>query len=76
MVRGKFYCHGSLATPYGGPGAREVVFRAQWDDGIEENARYAKATPSGEIKIVVDNPAALEQFVEDKCYYVDFTPAE
>src|SRR5687768_17112518 len=39
-----------------------------------ENARFTKATPWGEIKLGIDNPAALEQFQVGKEYYVDFTP--
>jgi hypothetical protein len=41
-----------------------------------ENARFTKATPWGKIKLGIDNPAALEQFVPGMSYYVDFTPAE
>ena len=40
-----------------------------------ENARFTKATPWGQIKLGIDNPAALEQFAPGKEYYVDFTPA-
>ena len=41
-----------------------------------ENARFTKATPYGDIRMGIDNPAALEQFEINKEYYVDFTPAE
>jgi hypothetical protein len=40
-----------------------------------ENARFTRATPWGEIRLGIDNPAALEQFIAGKEYYVDFTPA-
>jgi hypothetical protein len=40
-----------------------------------ENARFTKATPWGEIRLGIDNPAALEQFVPGQAYYVDFTAA-
>jgi hypothetical protein len=40
-----------------------------------ENVRFTKATPWGEIKLGIDNPAALEQFQVGRQYYVDFTPA-
>jgi hypothetical protein len=40
-----------------------------------ENARFTKATPWGEIRLGIDNPAALEQFAVGKSYYVDFTLA-
>lgn len=42
----------------------------------KENASFTKATPWGEIKMGIDNPAALSQFEAGKSYYVDFTPAE
>lgn len=41
-----------------------------------ENARFTTATPWGEIRLGITNPAALEQFAPGKSYYVDFTPAE
>lgn len=41
-----------------------------------ENARFTKATPWGEIRMGIDNPAALSQFEKGKQYYVDFTPAD
>jgi hypothetical protein len=40
-----------------------------------ENVRFTKATPWGEIKMSIDNPAAMEQFEAGKQYYVDFTEA-
>ena len=39
-----------------------------------EIARFTQATPWGEIKLGIDNPAALSQFEAGKTYYVDFTP--
>ena len=40
-----------------------------------ENARFTKATPWGDIKLGIDNEAALAKFEVNKEYYVDFTPA-
>ena len=40
-----------------------------------ENARFTKATPWGDIRMGIDNPAALDAFDVNKEYYVDFTPA-
>lgn len=42
----------------------------------DENARFTQATPWGKIELGIDNPAAREQFVPGKLYYVDFTPVE
>jgi len=41
----------------------------------DENARFTTATPWGDIRMGINNPAALEQFEVNKEYYVDFTPA-
>lgn len=41
----------------------------------DENARFTKATPWGDIRMGIDNESALEQFEVNKEYYVDFSPA-
>lgn len=41
----------------------------------DENARFTKATPWGNIELGIDNPDAIEQFEIEKQYYVDFTKA-
>lgn len=41
-----------------------------------ENVRFTKATPWGQIKMGIDNPAALERFTVGEQYYVDFTPVK
>lgn len=40
-----------------------------------EDANFTKATPSGEVWMTVDNPAASIQFEAGKCYYLDFSEA-
>lgn len=42
-------------------------------DPDHENAKFWKATPSGEIKMTVQNEQALAFFELGKEYYVDFT---
>lgn len=37
-----------------------------------ENKDFTKATPSGTIEMVIDNPAASVQFKPQSYYYVDF----
>lgn len=39
-----------------------------------ENVRFTKATPWGNIRMNIDNPAAMDQFEVGKEYYVDFNP--
>lgn len=42
--------------------------------GTPEDQRFTKATPSGEVWMTIDNPAASEQFVPGKEFYVTFDP--
>lgn len=43
--------------------------------GSPENVEFFKWTPSASIKLATMNPAAAEQFVPGKEFYVDFTAA-
>ena len=56
-------------------GGKSLRFSTQYDASIPEDQRFQKATPSGEISMQVDNPAALAQFALGKAYYVDFNEA-
>jgi hypothetical protein len=73
-VRAKFRCHSveQFSTAPGGP--RTYRFGAMYDPAVPEDQRYAKYTPSGELRIQVDNPAVA--FEPGKEYYLDFTPVE
>ena len=73
MVRAKVYLNAS--TEFGGK-ARQLKFLCVHDNSTEENARFTKYTPTGEITMLVDNPGALAQFRFEKYYYVDFTEVE
>lgn len=53
---------------------RTLLFRAAWDPTIPENERFNKATPWGEIKMVVSNPEVQPEL--GQYFYVDFTEAE
>lgn len=75
MVRGKFQVV-KVAQVNWSPTARVISLQAVYDTTTEENRRYAKATPSGQIEMTVDNPPAAEQLAIGKTFYVDFTPAE
>jgi hypothetical protein len=73
-TRAKFRCNS--VNDFGG-GSKEVSLSVVYDpNGNDENANFTKATPSGEMKMRIDNPAASVQFDPGKYYYVDFTPAE
>lgn len=70
-VRAKVTCNGVTLN--------QVTFNTVYEPDAAadtENARFTTATPSGEIRMTIDNPAAMEQFQTGKSYYVDFTPAE
>lgn len=59
-------------------GPNEVHFTTVYEPDASkdtENARFTKASPWGDIRLGIDNPAAIEQFEVNKEYYVDFTPA-
>jgi hypothetical protein len=53
---------------------RTYRFSPQYDSSVPEDQRYAMATPSGELRIQVDNPNVV--FEPGKHYYIDFTPAD
>jgi hypothetical protein len=44
-------------------------------DGVDEDNTYSAATPSGEIKLSICNPALRGQFKPGQVFYLDFTPA-
>jgi len=52
-----------------------AVYEGSLGDNVE-NRRFTQATPWGEIKMTVDNPAASCQFQPGKQYYVDFNPVD
>lgn len=74
-TRAKFVCASVTTFGYGGKEVKlSVVYEPTPPE--TENAKFTKATPSGEITMRVDNPAAAVQFEPGKAYYVDFTPAD
>lgn len=77
IVRAKFKLSKIVTEKYA-PGFQEqatLVFEAQYDDTIEEDRRFAKATPTGRFEMRVDNPAALAFFELGKTYYFDVSEA-
>jgi hypothetical protein len=53
---------------------KHYVFNAIYDDKIEEDRRFAKASPSGQFKIQIDNPTAQAAFKIGEYYYFDAVP--
>lgn len=73
-VRAKFVC--SEIEEYGQ--SRRVSFHAVYEGSLgpnEENRRFTTATPWGELKMTVDNPAAAIQFEKGREYFLDFSEA-
>ena len=75
MVRGKFTVSSVEQSYYNGQksGGVRIKLTAEYDNSIEEDRKYAKATPSGEIVMYVDNPAAADYLLQHGKFYVDFT---
>lgn len=69
-VRAKFKVTKVARTDWG---TTEITLNPDYDSTIEEDRRFAKATPSGTIQLCVDNPPAAEQLALGKFFYVDFT---
>lgn len=75
MVRAKFTVQEVRQSVFN-PTARTLVLRPQYDTSIPEDQRFFSATPTGEMTMVVNNPAALAEMELGKSFYVDFTPVE
>ena len=73
MVRAKF-CLTGVHFNYGE--SRQLTFEPRYDESIEEDKRFAKATPNGRFEMTCDNPKALSQFELGKTYYFDISSAE
>ncbi|HEX3649578.1 MAG TPA: hypothetical protein VHV49_14225 [Pseudonocardiaceae bacterium] len=69
-IRAKFQCQSETRHAYNDE-ARTFRFQAMYDPSLPEDQRFAKATPTGHLEILVDNPAA--QYEVGAFYYLDFT---
>lgn len=59
-------------TPiYEGHTTKKFHFEAVCADGVPENERFHKYTPSGHIELTVDNPAVESLWKLGECYYFD-----
>lgn len=76
-ARAKFRCAAVefLGDPaLGAAVPRVYTFTAVYDTSTEENLRFTRATPWGEIKMRVENPDVV--FTPNEFYFLDFTPVE
>lgn len=69
-VRAKFKLT-EITSVYWNPSSKKYRFEATYDSSMPEDRRFAKATPNGHLEMTVDNPAAQEQFVIGREYYLD-----
>ncbi|MFD1328301.1 hypothetical protein [Mycoplana ramosa] len=76
VVRAKFQCLSITNHHQHDPSAvqAEVRLIPVYGNG-EANKQWSKWTPSGELKMLITNPSAVDQFELGKEYFVDFTPA-
>ena len=72
-VRAKFQCNSIQKSQ---DNATAVVHLIAVTTGSAENETWSKYTPSGQLQMVISNPAAAEQFEQGREYYIDIQPAE
>lgn len=58
----------------GGMTQKKIILTAQYDQKVAEDVSFCKATPTGHIEMVIDNPVALDRMPVGTYFYVDFTP--
>ena len=57
--------------------AVEVKLQAVYsEDPQSPNFSFSKATPSGEVTLMITNPDAFEQFAIGQTFDIDFTPVD
>ena len=72
-VRAKMKLMGVVPQTWGG---FQALFQCQYDPNNADDVKFCKATPNGEARFQIDNPAAIEQLVIGKDYYFDIAPAD
>lgn len=76
-VQARFKCTNIRHIPSStvGETLAEVSFMAAYNQG-KGNESWSKWTPSGDIKMMITNPSAIEAFEMGKEYLLTFAPAE
>ncbi|HBR1944564.1 TPA: hypothetical protein MAO59_005222 [Klebsiella pneumoniae] len=72
-VRAKFQCN---SINKASDNFTAVVHLIAVTTGSAENESWSKYTPSGQLQMVISNPAVFEHFEQGKEYYIDIQPAE
>lgn len=74
-VRAKFRCD-SIVDARGWndqPPETKVLYMSPVTKGNEENDKFFKYTPGGQLTLYTVNPSAAEYFVQGEEYYLDFS---
>lgn len=81
MMRAKFKVNSVKVADYGNGSTKvheieaQPVYRVGPDGTNIENEMFGKYTPSGMLKMTLNNPTAGEFFKAGEEYYLDFSPA-
>lgn len=73
MIRAKMRLEAIVPNTYGGS---QAIFRAEYDNSIEEDRKFQKATPNADARFSIDNPSAIEQLVVGGTYYFDIVACD
>jgi hypothetical protein len=71
-IRSKMQLQEIISYAYGSN--KTFVFRPSYDTSIPEDQRFFAATPSGEFKVMVSNPAVIAEYKLGAYYYFDSEP--
>lgn len=72
MVRAKFVV--TQVTRYEG-GYAQIELEPRYSKTIPEDQRFAEATPSGKLSMMVTNRAVIDVLQPGKVFYIDITEA-
>lgn len=76
VIRAKFTVTSIIDTQHSPTySQKKIVLEPRYDKEIAEDVSFCKATPTGRLEMVIDNPAAIEAMPIGMTFYVDFTPA-
>ncbi len=69
-IRAKMQLESVIPNAWGGA---QAIYRCSYESGAPEDASFCKATPSGEARFTIDNPAVMSQLVIGHYYYFDIS---
>lgn len=78
IIRAKMYVNTVSLHDYGGETKTEEVTLSAVTSSVEgsANKQWAKYTPSGQLKMSIDNPLAQGRMKPGQYFYVDLIPCE